>query len=49
MHLHWPEVVGGCHEVLTENRDPFDISLPLRLEVCRGYRVGRFQKGAEER
>ena len=46
--LHWPEVVGGRHEILAEDRDPFDVSLPFGLETSRRRCVRRLQKGAEE-
>ena len=47
-YLYWPEVVGGCHKVQAENRDPFDVSLPFRLETGHGHSVRWLQKGAEE-
>ena len=48
-YLHWPEVVGSCHEVLAEDGDPFDVSLPFGLEISRGRGVRRLQKGAKKR
>ena len=47
-YLHWPEVIGSRHKVLTEDRDPFDVSLPFGLETGRGHRVRWLQKGAEK-
>ena len=48
-YLYWPEVVGGCHKVLAEDGDPFDVSLPFGLETSRGHGIRWLQKGAEKR
>jgi len=40
--------IGSRHKILAEDRDPFDVSLPLGLEISRGHRVGWLQKGTEK-
>ena len=47
-YLHLPGVVDSRHKVLAEDRDPFDVSLPLGRETGRGHRVGVLQEGAKK-